>query len=217
MLTEVFLANGNPVIAIEPNGDMSAICLRLQTPSSSLTIVDATAEATTLPKHSIDLVAAGRAFHWFDRDRALAEFRRILKPDGWITLVSVGRAKDDSQQSTDFERLLVDYGTDYTYVRAGYRVHEDLHALFTRDWHHEEIHGKHRARRNRRDSHGRNVRRRPAQLPPWIQQHQPHQHQRRHHRRPIHPRNIRRVHIRRVFDFSRLGVLLRPNTMSLVP
>jgi SAM-dependent methyltransferase len=142
MLTEVFLANGNPVIAIEPNSGMSAICLRLQTPSSSLTIVDATAEATTLPNHSINLVAAGRAFHWFDRDRALAEFRRILKPDGWITLVSVGRAKDDSQESADFERLLIEYGTDHTYVRAGLRVHEDLHTFFTRDWHHEEIHGE---------------------------------------------------------------------------
>ncbi len=141
MLAEVFLANGNPIIAIEPNADMRAICLRLQTPSSSLTIIDATAEATTLPNHSIDLVAAGRAFHWFDRDRALTEFRRILKPDGWVTLVSVGRSKDESQHSTDFERLLIEHGTDHTYVRAGLRVHEDLHTLFTRDWHHEEIHG----------------------------------------------------------------------------
>ncbi|QMV18271.1 methyltransferase domain-containing protein [Granulicella sp. 5B5] len=142
MLTEVFLANGNPVIAIEPNAEMRALCTALQTQHPSLTVVDATAEHTTLAEHSIDLVAAGRAFHWFDRDRALAEFRRILKPDGWVTLVSIGRAKDDSPQSRDFERLLIDHGTDYTYVRAGYRIHEDLHTLFTRDWHHEEIDGE---------------------------------------------------------------------------
>lgn len=142
MLTEVFLANNNPVIAIEPNPEMRAHCALLQAQHPSLTILDATAEHTTLTDHSIDLIAAGRAFHWFDRDRAIAEFRRILKPDGWITLVSIGRAKNNDRQSQDFEQLLVELGTDFTYVRAGYRVHDDLHTLFTRDWHHEEIHGE---------------------------------------------------------------------------
>lgn len=41
-----------------------------------------TAEATGIASHSVDAVLVGSAFHWFDADRAKAEFLRILKPKG---------------------------------------------------------------------------------------------------------------------------------------
>jgi ubiquinone/menaquinone biosynthesis C-methylase UbiE len=135
MLAEVFLENGNRTLAVEPNADMRASCERLRAQWPQLEVIDATAEATTLPNASIDMVAAGRAFHWFDKDRALAEFRRILKPTGWIALVSIGRAHETTDptlipETKAFERILIDHGTDYNYVRGGYRVHEDMRALF---------------------------------------------------------------------------------------
>jgi ubiquinone/menaquinone biosynthesis C-methylase UbiE len=142
MLAEVFLANHNRVLAIEPNPDMRTRMSELFGPNTTpqLEIIDATAEATTLPSTSIDLVAAGRAFHWFDQQRALAEFRRILKPRGWVALVSLGRTRAENDkneidpalrdQLAAFEHLLTTHGTDYAYVRSGYRVHENLRALF---------------------------------------------------------------------------------------
>jgi ubiquinone/menaquinone biosynthesis C-methylase UbiE len=131
MLTEVFLSAGNTVIAIEPNAEMRAGCEPLLASFSKLTILEATAEVTTLPNASVDIVAAGRAFHWFDIPRALAEFRRILTPGGSIVLVSLGRSKEDTPQSDSFEHLLTTHGTDYTnYVRSGYRIHENLHEFF---------------------------------------------------------------------------------------
>jgi ubiquinone/menaquinone biosynthesis C-methylase UbiE len=147
MLAEVFLENSNRVLAIEPNPDMRdqmhASFDRLGPCWPRIEVIDATAEATTLPDASIDMVAAGRAFHWFDKDRALAEFRRILKPAGWVALVSAGRtrlAKDHAaadsefrEQLSAFERLLTEHGTDYTYVRSGYRVHDNMQALFGPD------------------------------------------------------------------------------------
>jgi ubiquinone/menaquinone biosynthesis C-methylase UbiE len=134
MLTEVFLANGNRTLAVEPNPDMREH-MRAQLIDPQLEIVDATAEATTLRDGSIDLVAAGRAFHWFDKDRALAEFRRILRPGGWIALVSLGRAHSSEDATfralaARFERLLTEHGTDYAYVRNGYRIHDDMRAVF---------------------------------------------------------------------------------------
>jgi ubiquinone/menaquinone biosynthesis C-methylase UbiE len=160
MLSEVFLENGNRVLAVEPNLDMRE---RMRATLGKLgkcwplEILDAAAEATTLADASIDMVAAGRAFHWFDKDRALAEFRRILKPGGWVALVSVGRAHGDrgdgstdpatsptlDEQSAGFERLLVAHGTDYNYVRGGYRVHENMRELFgpEAEVHQAEIHG----------------------------------------------------------------------------
>ena len=99
MVAEVFLENGNRVLAVEPNADMRdqmrpSVEQHLGRPAPQLEIIDATAEATTLPAASIDMVAVGRAFHWFDQERALAEFRRILKPDGWVALVAADRDRD---------------------------------------------------------------------------------------------------------------------------
>ena len=45
------------------------------------------AEATNLPDATADGVLAAQAFHWFDPAAALAEFHRILKPDGWVILI----------------------------------------------------------------------------------------------------------------------------------
>src|ERR1700684_675273 len=61
MLAEVFLENGNRVLAVEPNADMreqmrASVEGHLGSPAPHLEIVDATAEDTTLPAASIDLV-----------------------------------------------------------------------------------------------------------------------------------------------------------------
>lgn len=142
MFSEVFLANGNPVIAIEPNQEMRSSCEQLLRTWPHLEVRDGTAEATGLEDASIDMVAAGRAFHWFDIPRALIEFRRILKPHGWLVLVSLGRDRGDDPQSRDFEHLLTHHGIDDNYARAGFRVHENLHELFAADHHHAEIDGQ---------------------------------------------------------------------------
>jgi ubiquinone/menaquinone biosynthesis C-methylase UbiE len=44
------------------------------------------AERTGLPGASVDLVTAAQSFHWFDTTRALTEFERILRPDGWCAV-----------------------------------------------------------------------------------------------------------------------------------
>ena len=143
MLAEVFLENGNRVIAIEPNEEMRVACERLRERWQGLEVVDATAEATGLVDASVEMVAAGRAFHWFDTQRALAEFRRVLKPGGWVALVSAGRAYVETEQALDFERVLVEFGTDHSYARSTYRVHDKLEELFV-DLHKAEIPGEQR-------------------------------------------------------------------------
>ena len=142
MLSEVFLQNHTAVIAIEPNDEMRAPLAALTNTWPKLKAVKSTAEATSLADHSIDLVAAGRAFHWFDTQPALTEFRRILKPGGWLVLASLGRSKNQSQQSLAFEQILTTHGTDITYVRASYRVHENFEGIFASDHHNAELPGE---------------------------------------------------------------------------
>jgi ubiquinone/menaquinone biosynthesis C-methylase UbiE len=117
MLAELFLENGNHVIAVEPNAEMREACERLRKRYSRLTVVAAAAEATTLKDASVDVVSVGRAWHWFDRERAVVEFRRILRPSGWVVLVSNRRSKNESLEAKVYEEILMEFGTDYRETR----------------------------------------------------------------------------------------------------
>ncbi|WP_433973788.1 class I SAM-dependent methyltransferase [Tunturiibacter lichenicola] len=110
MLSELFLENGNAVVAVEPNDEMRAVCEQLASAWPGLTVEKATAEATGLDSASVDFVAVGRAWHWFDRERAVAEFRRVLKPGGWVALVSNRRYKDGSEEYAAYEAILTEFG-----------------------------------------------------------------------------------------------------------
>jgi SAM-dependent methyltransferase len=130
MLADVFLANGNRVIAIEPNAEMRAACLRLHAGEERITVVDGTAEATGLCAASVEMVTVGRALHWFHLPRAMEEFRRVLKPGGWVAVVSLTRRDDGSEENCELERLLRSSTPEGTATHASYAVYEQLPAIF---------------------------------------------------------------------------------------
>ena len=115
MLTKVFLGNVDRVTAIEPNAEMREVCMQLRAEWPSLRVMDGTAEITGLETGSVEMVTAGRAFHWFEPELAGAEFRRVLTPGGWVVLISSGRKRDTTERGQDFERLLLEHGTDTEY------------------------------------------------------------------------------------------------------
>ena len=102
------LANrGFRVLAIDPNAAM-------RTAAAAHPLVefrDARAESTGLEAASVDLVTCFQAFHWFDPEPTLLEFRRILKSTGRLALVWNNRDKEDAF-TNEYSKLTVAVSTD---------------------------------------------------------------------------------------------------------
>ncbi|HKC89042.1 MAG TPA: class I SAM-dependent methyltransferase, partial [Blastocatellia bacterium] len=101
---------------IEPNREMREAAERLLKDYRRFHSVAARAEETTLDDASVDFVTAGQAFHWFDLEKTGEEFARVLKPQGWISLIWNERVTTTTQFLVAYEQLLKDYSTDYEQV-----------------------------------------------------------------------------------------------------
>lgn len=140
MLAEVFLANGNAVFAVEPNAEMPAMCRRLHADDKKLEVVEGTAEATRLAAGSCDMVVVGRAMHWFDLPASLKEFRRILRPGGWVITIAYGRSENGAEENEALETLLRTVTKQHTSSHAGYTVYRHVDQYFQGGFHRLEIH-----------------------------------------------------------------------------
>jgi hypothetical protein len=126
---EPFLRAGLAVIGIEPNEAMRAEGDRHLAQYSRFRSASGTAEATTLPEASVDLLVAAQAFHWFDIGPARAEALRILKRPPLAALVWNDRVSTGSAFAEGYEQLLRDFGIDYENIRHRH-AHEDSVAAF---------------------------------------------------------------------------------------
>lgn len=105
--TRLFAAHGLDAVGIDPNEEMLA---RARTRGADYR--RGTASATGLPAHSVDLVAAAQAFHWFNLEPTLLEFKRVLKPDGWCAALWNERTRDSAFLRA-YEDLLVRSSSEY--------------------------------------------------------------------------------------------------------
>ncbi len=80
-LSAVLLGMGVEVVAVEPDDAMRALV-----PAGAQALAG-TAEQVPLPDGSVDAVLVGQAWHWFDREQALAQVRRVLRPGGVLGLL----------------------------------------------------------------------------------------------------------------------------------
>jgi len=130
MTGDLFRANGNRVIAIEPNAEMRAACAELHAADGSFTVVGGSAEKTGLPDSCVDSIAVGRALHWFDVEAALGEFRRILKPRGWVAILACGRTEEGREENLAFKTFLQSHTGRDSVIRPLLEVYRRLDALF---------------------------------------------------------------------------------------
>lgn len=113
--SRLFLEAGYDVIGVEPNKEMREKSLVLLELYQNFKAIDGTAESTRLDTHSIDVVVAGQAFHWFDSAKTNREFQRILKKGGQIILLWNERMTK-SPFEIAYDELIVRHGKDYVTV-----------------------------------------------------------------------------------------------------
>ncbi|KDA06203.1 SAM-dependent methlyltransferase [Microbacterium sp. CH12i] len=82
--TELLLDRADRVIAVEPSDAMLDV-LRAKLPAVEAYLGGA--EDIPLADATVDAVAVAQAFHWFDREPACAEIRRVLVPGGTLGLL----------------------------------------------------------------------------------------------------------------------------------
>jgi SAM-dependent methyltransferase len=95
IFTKQLLDRGHTVYGIEPNNDMRKAAELLLSGYSNFTSVVGSAENTSLPDESIDIITTAQSFHWFDSKQFKTECNRILKPGGLVIIIWNGRPMEE--------------------------------------------------------------------------------------------------------------------------
>jgi ubiquinone/menaquinone biosynthesis C-methylase UbiE len=130
ILTELLLERGARVYAVEPNDAMRAAAETRLGGRIGFSSVVGSAEATTLPSASVDLLVAGQAFHWFDTQRARREALRVLRDAGWGALLWNERPQGTHPFLDEYDALLRRYAPEYEQIVASRADETSMRAFF---------------------------------------------------------------------------------------
>lgn len=120
IFTKLLLKAGCTVYAVEPNDEMREAAEKILGWYPNFISINGQAEATTLGRRSVDMIAAAQAFHWFDAEETKWEFKRILKPTGSLVLVYNSRQIERTPFMKGYDQLLKKYCPDYEGIAQQY-------------------------------------------------------------------------------------------------
>lgn len=98
-LTIMLAARGLDVVAVEPNDAMRNNGIDRTAKIDNIRWYEGTGESTGQATNSFDMVTFGSSFNVCDREAALKEVSRILKPRGWFACMWNHRNLDDPIQA----------------------------------------------------------------------------------------------------------------------
>jgi len=123
-LTENLIELGLRGVAVEPNESMrlEAVSLAAAT-TSSFEWKEGSAEKTGLPDDYADWVLMGSSFHWTNHTEALKEFKRILKPKGFLTVLWNPRNIEGNSLHERIEKIIEEMIPNLKRVSSGSPKH----------------------------------------------------------------------------------------------
>lgn len=107
--TRLLLEKGNIVYGVEQNDEMRAKAEELLSKFSNFISIAGSAEKTGLDHKTFDIITIAQAFHWFDKERCLLEFKRIIKNNGKVFIVWDDFVGDFNDFSTEYSNVLSKY------------------------------------------------------------------------------------------------------------
>lgn len=113
ILTKHFVSQVQKIYTIEPNIEMRQIAMKELGSSPSVSVMDSSAEATKLPKQSVDLITVAQSIHWFDPKPAKQEMLRILKENGWLAIIK-NYGTDENFGKAIGRLMTEEYGADFS-------------------------------------------------------------------------------------------------------
>lgn len=105
ILTRQLAAAGLPMIGIEPDAQMLAQA-KVLSAAGNIEYLSGSAEQLELLSNSVAALVCGQSFHWFDAQKAAAEFRRVLACDNPVVLIWNIRSPDHDVFHRAYEELL---------------------------------------------------------------------------------------------------------------
>lgn len=124
ILTRVLLGLGYRVIPVEPDAAMRE---QLAAVTSGTRALAGSAETIPLPDGAADVVLAGQAYHWFDKQRAHPEIARVLRRGG--VFAPIWNIRDES----------VPWVARLSEIADGVRPARDQGARGSGEWPHGEF------------------------------------------------------------------------------
>jgi SAM-dependent methyltransferase len=121
LLTKGLLDSGYRVVAVEPNPAMRAAADDYLRKYENFHSVEGGAESLPLAAGSVQLITAAQAFHWFEVERARADFLRVLTPTGLVALIWNDRVLHDPLNAA-LDEVSLAYGGG---KRAAMVAHEE--------------------------------------------------------------------------------------------
>ncbi len=132
IFSKQLLERGCKVVCIEPNDDMRAAAVTTLEGLENISIIDGTAEDTTLEKSSVDLITVAQAFHWFDVDKFKVECKRILKENGIVCLIWNHR-DTETEFSKAYQAIFAKYCPNYKGFSGGLQKDDERIRRFFND------------------------------------------------------------------------------------
>lgn len=132
LLTNVLCKLGGKIFTVEPNLEMLGEC-KDYCNYDNIEFRCATAEETTLKDNSIDCITIGQAFHWFDKKLCKAEFKRILKKNGYVLTIWNSR-EEDNDFTKEYMNVVRQYELKTTAGNSYFNPHKEKMEFFGQDY-----------------------------------------------------------------------------------
>ena len=110
-------ARGSSVVGIDISADQIETARRVvkdQGLDGKALFSVARAEDTALDADSFDLATAGQCWHWFDREVAMDEVLRVLRPGGVLAIVHYSYLARHAPAARDTEKLILEFNPAWT-------------------------------------------------------------------------------------------------------